>query len=297
MIGVVTMTLFPSRALSMWSVLLLTRLITATAGFGNQQNITAIDLCKVETTSPCASSGRVLSFPKSTQSPTYSWSVTATLQDDVANPMFDVNAVISHPYSRPNFHVPFGIDSGNACGKAEVRVGIGAKGNKTPVQCPGCKLALQFPACPAGWKKGEQISIQGTFNMGYFLLAHYDRINITVTVRSDAGRVISLRSLADAQTGPTPPSPPPPPTPPSPPSPPTPPAPPSPRPSCRTPDVTDKCWAAMAGSCSESGGTSCLLCLANPATASKTSAAGCPQTPPGKVAKCFCSQHLAETIV
>merc|ERR1712118_348706 len=106
-------------------------------------------------------------------------------------------------------------------------------------------------------------------------------------------------------SGPSPPSPPvppvpPPPSPPSPPTPappaPTPPAPPQPTPSCRTPDVTDKCWEAMGASC-KTGGTSCVLCLANPITASKTAAAGCPQNPPGKVAKCFCSQHVMETVV
>jgi hypothetical protein len=72
---------------------------------------------------------------------------------------------------------------------------------------------------------------------------------------------------------------------------------PPPGPACRTPDVTDACWKAMGESCSERGGTSCLVCLANPSTIAKTKAAGCPQTPAGKVAQCFCSQHLDESIV
>lgn len=101
------------------------------------------------------------------------------------------------------------------------------------------------------------------------------------------------------QPTPSPPVPPQPtPSPPVPPQPtPSPPAPPQPTPSCRTPDVTDKCWEAMGASCKETGGTSCVLCLANPVTVAKTSAAGCPQNPPGKVARCFCSQHVMETIV
>merc|ERR1719359_792125 len=97
-----------------------------------------------------------------------------------------------------------------------------------------------------------------------------------------------------APPGPAPPAPPAPT--PSPPGP-APPAPPAPQPACRTPDITDDCWKSMGDSCSEGGGESCLLCLANPSTGAKTKAAGCPQTPPGKVARCFCSKHLDEVIV
>jgi hypothetical protein len=93
-----------------------------------------------------------------------------------------------------------------------------------------------------------------------------------------------------------PPAPPAPPTP-TPPVPPAPPAPPTPKPQCRTPDVTDDCWKSMGDLCKETAGESCLLCLANPGTAAKTKAAGCPQTPPGKVARCFCSKHTDEVIV
>merc|ERR1712072_160023 len=91
---------------------------------------------------------------------------------------------------------------------------------------------------------------------------------------------------------------PPAPTPPAPPAPTPPaptPAPTPPGPACRTPDVTDDCWKSMGDSCSEGGGESCLLCLAG--AVAKTKAAGCPQTPPGKVARCFCSKHVDEVIV
>jgi len=128
-------------------------------------------------------------------------------------------------------------------------------------------------------------------------------------VYGDTGKKICENNGSVMQTcevhraGPTPPSPPAPPSPPSPVPPPAPPAPPSPvppappAPECRTPDVTDDCWKSMADSCTETGGTSCLLCLANPATEAKTKAAGCPQTPPGKVARCFCSKHVEEALV
>jgi len=91
---------------------------------------------------------------------------------------------------------------------------------------------------------------------------------------------------------PSPPSP----VPPSPsPTPPAPPSPPQPHPACRTPDVTDSCWKSMGEYCKQGGGGGCLLCLAG--HISKTSAAGCPQTPPGKVAQCFCNDKDPAMIV
>lgn len=144
--------------------------------------------------------------------------------------------------------------------------------------------------------------------VAYFLSCHLRNENCEKVYGSSGtaicDQVLSGGKLFSCQVSgpgvpPSPPSPPSPPgpTPPSPPSPPSPPAPPSPKPSCRTPDVTDACWQAMGDSCTESAGTSCLLCLANPSTIAKTSQAGCPQSPPGKVAQCFCSKHLIQTIV
>jgi hypothetical protein len=52
----------------------------------------------------------------------------------------------------------------------------------------------------------------------------------------------------------------------------------------------------MGDDCTQGGGTGCLLCLAR--DISKTAAAGCPQSPPGKVAQCFCNnKDIADTIV
>jgi hypothetical protein len=162
------------------------------------QNITAADLCEGEAERACAATSRVLNFPTITTMPSFAWNFTATLPADITNPTFDVAAVVSHPSLPQPYNVHFGFGSGAACDSKQVRVGIGAKGNKSPIPCPDCHVALKFPSCPDGWKKGPFL-IEGQFNMSYFLLLGIDRINVTVAVRSDEGSVLALRHLADPQ--------------------------------------------------------------------------------------------------
>merc|ERR1712232_739023 len=57
--------------------------------------------------------------------------------------------------------------------------------------------------------------------------------------------------------------------------------------SCRTSEITDDCWTAMARSCTEGGGTTCKRCLSDPVTDGKTADAGCPKNLLAKVADCF----------
>jgi hypothetical protein len=154
------------------------------------EDITVIDNCNMESIDGCGTQSRQLNFPHVTSTPTYSWNVTATLPFDVTAPTYDVVAAFQENLPPPfHYQIPLGHDSGAACGPVQVPFGVGSKGDRSPLPCPGCHIALTFPACPSGWKEGTLL-IEGVFKMGFFLIPGYEptpNITVNVTVRGNGG--------------------------------------------------------------------------------------------------------------
>jgi len=162
------------------------------------EDITVIDLCNLELMGTCAARNRMLNFPHRSLTPTYSWNVTATLSGSVTAPTYDVVVAFQENLPPPfNYQIPLGRDSGAACGTVNIPFGVGSKGDRSPLPCLGCHVALTFPPCSSGWQGGDALLIDGVFNMGFFLIPGYEptpNITVNITLRGNEGRVIDLTS-------------------------------------------------------------------------------------------------------
>lgn len=162
-------------------------------------DITVVDLCDDEA-KPCSAVDHTFSFPATSVTPTYFWNTSLVLLEDAISPNYDVSVKFHENLPIPWPEIPLGHDSGAACGEVVVKFGIGSKGAFTPLPCPGCHIALQFPPCSEGWKKGAAFSFLGEFKMGFFYMGAppidpTPNITVTVSVRDDDGLIFSVSAL------------------------------------------------------------------------------------------------------
>lgn len=126
--------------------------------------------------------------------------MSLTLVDDVASPKYDVSVKFHENLPFPWPEISLGHDSGAACGAVVVKFGAFAKGAISPLPCPGCHIALQFPPCSDGWKEGAPLLIEGEFKMGFFFMGAppldpTPNITVAISVRGDEARVLAVRAL------------------------------------------------------------------------------------------------------
>ena len=164
-------------------------------------NLSEVDLCDTAGFENCSAQHVNASSSAFAESPAYSWVIDSVIGAATSKPTWSADVEISHPHKAYHgLNVPFGIDSGSACGaNIRMKLGTGQKGNKSPVYCPECGVALQFPPCP--WPAGSKLHIQVDFTMNYFILPDYDMLNTTIKINGDDGELLlAARSLADIVT-------------------------------------------------------------------------------------------------